>query len=227
MDPVIKRRAGPLALLALCWCAMTGGVFSGCKGLFTPAVPEAPAGAVVIPNYRSPQLTLRTMQDAMAAKALGGTAWLGAFADSTSPQTPAYHHFFDAADVSVFSAQCQCLPPSDWSWSQEQQFFLQFLNVRPGDNYVAVFDPIVENPDPPETENEALLYRRYRVIAASPDETSTLIIATGTADITFTKTTGDNWLITRWVDHVDPDVGPTPVDPYQISLGRHRLEASR
>jgi hypothetical protein len=223
----LRRGAGRLALLALCWIVMTGGVFSGCKGLFTPAVPEAPTGPPLIPNYRSPELTLRTMKEALAAKARGSSAWLGAFADSSAPGVPGYHQFFDPTDLSVFGSSCGCQVPSDWSLTQEQTFYLQFLNVRPSDNYQAVFDSVADNPDPPPTDDtHAVLHRHYQLIATSPDGNSTLIIAIGYADLTLTKV-GDQWLITRWDDHVDPLVTANPIDPYQLTLGRRRLEASQ
>ena len=34
------------------------------------------------------------------------------------------------------------------------------------------------------------------------------------------------WLITHWADRVDSTVGVVPNDPYQLSLGRRRLESA-
>jgi hypothetical protein len=216
-----------LALLALVWGALTGHVFSGCKGLFSPAVPEPPSGPPIVLDYRSPEATLRTMAAGIQAKGPGASAWFGAFADSTRPDDgTGYHQFFDQADKSAFESSCGCEAPTDWRLSQEQTFFLEFLNVRPSDDYLAVFDSVETNPDPPAGDTEALLFRRYRVLATSTDGNTTTIIAIGFADLIFTKK-ASSWLITRWVDHVDPDVGVNPTDPEQLTLGRRRLEASR
>lgn len=226
--PPAHVRFGRLALLALVWCTLTGGVFSGCRGLFTPAVPEPPSDPPIVPNFRSPEATLNTMRQGLAAKARGASAWLGAFADSTGPgDGPAFHQFFDPADLAFFQGACQCQAPSDWRVNQEQDFFVAFLDVRPADDYQVEFTVVDANPDPPPTDTQAILHRRYRVLAVSPDGSGAIVIATGYADLTFTKLTADDWLITRWDDHVDPEVGVNPSDPYLLSLGRRRLESTR
>jgi hypothetical protein len=216
-------RARAFLLAALCVAGL-----AGCRGLFTPAVPEPPIVVPFVPNYSAPLSTLTTMENAMRAKALGQTAWLDAFAsDSTGPGTPAYHHFVDPVDEAAFAGSCGgCGVPTTWDRSREQAFFLYFLGVRPSDNYLMSFRSVPERPDPEAGEETVTLYREYLVVATSPDETSTLIIARGSADITFTRIAG-SWVITVWSDHLDPDVGPFPVNPYELSLGRLRLEASR
>lgn len=210
-------------LVTLCLATL-----AGCRGLFTPAVPEPPDPITFVPNYSSPRATMNTMENALNAKALGRTAWLGAFSpDSTGVGTPAYHHFFDPADVSAFVGSCGgCAAPTTWDQSRETAFFQYFLGVRPSDNYALAFTSIPGRPDPEGTEESPTYYRKYLVIATSPDESSTLIIARGAADITFTRISG-SWVITAWSDHLDPDVGPFPVNPYELSMGRLRLEASR
>jgi hypothetical protein len=217
-----------LVVLAIGWCLMTGGVFSGCKGLFTPAVPEPPSGDPIIVNYRSPEATLNTMELGIALKGQGAAAWLGAFADSTRPEDGAgYHQFFDPADKAFFEGACQCEAPSDWGYSQEQNFYLSLLDVRPGDEYVALIDSVEDLPDPEPTDTEAVLHRHYRLLAIAPAAEDTLIIAIGYADLTLTKFTADRWLITRWDDRVDPAVGVNPTDPYLLTLGRRRLESTQ
>jgi len=221
------RRGPRLALLVIGWGVLTGHVFSGCRDLFTPAVPEPPTGQSIVLNYRSPEATLNTMEAGIVAKGRGSQAWLGGFADSTQPsETPAYHQFFDSGDVGLFEAACGCEAPPDWRASQEQNFFQAFIEVRPSDDYVLVLEPRAEQPDPQPGATQIVLYRQYQVLATAPDGNSTLIIATGLADLTFTLR-GSDWLITRWDDHVNPDVGVNPSDPYQVSLGRRRLESTR
>lgn len=216
----IERGLPRLALLALAWGTLTGGVFSGCHGLFTPVTPERPITAPIILNYRSPELTLQTMIQGIQAKDQGAVAWVGALADSSSPEDgPGFHLIFDPDDVRV----CDCPAPTIWRASDEQQFYLEFMRLSVSADYVAVFDSVDATPDPQPTDTEALLYRRYRVLASEQDG-NTSIIAVGFADLTFTKISADRWLITRWVDHVDPDVGVNPIDPEQLTLGRRRLE---
>jgi hypothetical protein len=222
MNPTTSRRLRRLTVLLIAWCATTGGVFSGCRGLFTPAIPEPPSGRPILANYRTPELTLQTMEQGIAAKAAGGAAWLGAFADSTRPEEgPAYHQVFDPAD----KAACQCTAPNDWRVPEEQNFFPSLLDVRPGDDYLAVFDSVEATPDYyPPGDTQAFLHRHYVIYANAPDGLSTLKIAVGYADLTFTRFLGpDRWLITRWEDHVDPEV----TDPDVLTLGRRRLESTR
>lgn len=216
----IARALPRLALLALVWCALTGGVFSGCRGLFTPVTPERPTTAPVIPNYRRPDLTLRTMGEAIQAKDQGTDAWVGAFADSNAPSDgPGFHLIIDPDDLRV----CNCGAPTVWRASDERQFYLEFMKLSVSAAYVAIFDSVDATPDPQPTDTQALLYRRYQVLATEEDG-NTSIIAVGYADLTFTKISTDRWLITRWVDHVDPLIGANPIDPEQLTLGRRRLE---
>ena len=218
----IGRGLPRLALLALAWCTLTGGVFSGCRGLFTPATPEPPKGAPIVLNYRSPEATLLTMTGGMQAKADGAAAWLGAFADSSRPEDgPGYHQFFDQADV----VACACEEPTDWRRKEEEQFYLYFLDtVHPSDDFVVSFEPFESDPTPSETV--VILNRRYRVVAKGLDETAT-VIAIGVARLTFEKIAADRWLITRWNDRIDPDVGIQPGDSELQTLGRRRLESPR
>ena len=220
----IARGFPRLALLALAWCALTGGVFSGCRGLFTPAIPEPPKGAPIVLNYRSPESTLVTMARGMQAKADGAAAWLGAFADSSRPEDgPGYHQFFDLADV----VGCACDAPSDWGRKDEEEFYLYFLDtVHPSDDFVVYFDPYEHESDPVPTETVVILNRRYRVVALGLDETAT-VIAIGWGRIQFEKIAADRWLITRWHDHIDPDLVIPPGDLEQLTFGRRRLESPR
>ncbi len=223
-----RVRARALLALALVWLTLTGGVFSGCRGLFTPAIPEPPSGRPIVVDYRSPDATLRTMAQGIQAKGQGASAWLGAFADSSRPEDgPGYHQFFDPNDLAFFQSACGCEAPTSWRNSQEQAFFLEFIGVRPSDDYAILFEEIEQEPDPPAEDALAVLHRRYRVLATSPDGNSTRIIAIGLVSLTVSKIAADRWLITRWQDRVDPAVGVNPTDPDQLSLGRRRLESTR
>jgi len=207
-----------MTLLLLAWFLVSGHVLSGCNGLFKPATPDPPSGPPVQLDYSSPEASLKTMEDGIAAKGQGASAWLGAFADSTSPLSDfGYHQIFDPNDLASFVASGGTAP-IDWGWSEEQAFYLEFIGLRPSDNYVAVFDSLDFPQDPPREADHALLYRSYKVVAR-PVEGDTTIIAVGIADITFKRTSTNQWLISRWVDHVDPGAGTD-----QITLGRRRLD---
>lgn len=226
MAPVIPRllaRGLPrLALLALVWAALTGGVFSGCRGLFTPATPPPPTGEPLIADYRSPELTLQTMSKGMQAKGDGASAWLGAFPDSSRPEDgPGFHQFFDRGDVAYYYDVSGQEAPADWDVKKEREFYLEFLNVAPTAGYDVTFEVATQYPDPTPGETEREINRRYRVDAVGQDENSQ-IIAIGIAHFTFTLI-GDRWLITKWQDQIDETVGVHPVDPEQQTLGRRRL----
>lgn len=215
----IARGIPRLALLALAWCTLTGGVFSGCNGLFTPATAERPSTPPIIPNYRRPDLTLQTMIEAIQAKDQGADAWVGAFADSSSPADgPGFHLIFDPNDVLV----CDCPEPTVWRATDERQFYLEFVRLRPSAVYSATFVLNQDFPDPATFEAQVVFTRDYTVFATEEDGNSS-IIAVGRADLTFTQVSTDRWLLTRWVDHVS-EFGANPLDPDLLSLGRRRLE---
>lgn len=204
------------------------GVAAGAALLSCAPEIGPPTWPVVQPrySYATPEETLESIATALANRSSAAAGYLGAFADSTGPGTPAYHHDFDPADVAAFESGCGCQAPGDWGFSQESAFLTPFLNVRPADRYTAVFETLDEYPDPPPLATEALLARRYRVIATDANEEAS-VIAIGFAEVRFKKVAGDRWLITRWVDHLDPGIGPNPVDPNQVTLGRRRLDSTR
>lgn len=216
-----RRTLPRVALLVLTWCTLTGGVFSGCNGLFTPVTPEPPTSPPIIPDYGDAEATLATMVAAIQAKAQGADAWVGAFADSIAEGAgPGFHIRFDADDVLV----CDCPVPTTWRRADERQFYLEFMQLSPSATYGAIFLPVNDQPDPtPTSDTEVLFHRDYEVIANEESGIQSTI-AIGRADLTFTKVSGDRWLLTRWVDHVNEIVGPNPTDPEQKTLGRRRLE---
>ena len=219
------RSPARLGLLLLAWFTLSGHALSGCKGLFTPAVPEPPTGPPVQHNYSSPEATLRTMAEGMAAKGQGSSAWLGAFADSTSPDDDfGYHQIFDP-DVLAAFVQSGGTDPGDWGAKEERFFFQDFTGtVHTSDSFEAKFDSLDFPQDPPAGADEALLYRSYKVVARPVDSPDSTIIAIGIADLTFRRTRTNEWLIARWVDHFDPAVGLNPTDKEQVTLGRRRLD---
>lgn len=214
-----------LVLLAIAWFTLSGHVLSGCNGLFKPAVPDPPTGPPVLLDYSSPEATLKTMEQGIAAKGQGASAWKGAFADSVSPSDDfGYHQIFDPEVLAAF-VQSGGTAPLDWGWPQEENFYLVFINsVHPSDNFEAKFDSLDFPQDPPRGADEALLYRGYKLVARPVEGGDSTIIAIGTADLTFKRTRTNQWLIARWVDHFDPAVGLIPADQEQVTLGRRRLD---
>lgn len=221
------RRALPrLAFLAMVWGVLSGGVFSGCRGLFTPAIPEAPTGPPIVLDYSEPVDVLRTMTAGLEAKAQGSSAWLGGFADAARGDSVDYHQVFDAVDLSAFEASCGCAAPTDWQVSQEREFYGSLVDVRPSDEYAMAFDSLQTDPDPAPADHKVTYFRKYTLIARDPDSGSSLIIGIGFARLTFTEVEVNRWAISRWEDQVDPDVGGNPGDE-RLTLGRRRMESIR
>jgi len=224
LSPRAWRRApARLGLLLLVWFAVSGHALSGCQGLFKPAIPEPPSGPPVQNDYSSPEATLRTMAEGMAAKGQGSDAWLGAFADTAKIEF-GYHQIFDPNVLAGF-VQSGGDDPGDWQWKEESLFFPEFISgVHTSDTFEAKFDSLDFPQDPPAEADLAVLYRSYKIVAKPVDSPDSTIIAIGTADLTFRRTRTSEWLIVRWVDHVDPAVGLNPKDPEQVTLGRRRLD---
>jgi hypothetical protein len=190
---------------------MTGGVFGGCGHLFKPATPEAPTEKPVVLHYETVELTLKTMENGIAAKAGGVDAWLGAF-DPTS-----YQQVFDPDDVS----HCGCQAPTEWGYLAEQSAYLYLIGFRPADSYSLAFSAWPEaGAEPVATPDEATIFRRYQIVANSPDGNSSLIVAIGTVELTL-KNIGGNWLITKWIDHRDIKAAPD-----LETMGTRRLEST-
>ena len=201
--------------MGVTWLTLTG---SGCN-LFEPAQPEHPNAEAIIPDYSDPDRTLDMIAQAVRDKARtnGSSIYIGAFADSTSPTTPAYHHFFWHTDVE----DTGITPPADWSDSHELNFYSKFINLR-GDEYQFIWEPDDESGLDDLGVRTAKLYRRYRVVTETEEGIGTGTIALGFADLTLVKGADESWRITIWRDRVDQtaDVGAE-----EVTLGRRRLNS--
>lgn len=207
----------PLLLwLAVCavWLVLVG---AGCN-LFEPDDPEPPSEQAILPDYRTPDRTLDMIALALRDKARtnGTSVYIGAFADSTAPDTPAYHHFFWPTDV----AQSGVTPPADWGVSHELNFYSKLLHLR-GDEYQLIWLADEENPDDTR-EQRVDIHRHYEVVTETPDGTITGTLALGFADLTLVKGADGNWRVTIWSDRVDPAADP---GADEVSLGRRRLSS--
>jgi hypothetical protein len=195
----------------------------GCTNAFRPAVAEPPVTAAIPVNYSSAAATLNTMVQAMAAKTSGTDAYMGALADSTHSTTPGFHQFFHPLVVQRWESLTGRSAPADWDPASERRFFEYLANLR-SDPYALEWTVDDNHPDTGAEANTDSLYRNYRVYSLAEDGAAT-IIARGSARLQFVRTSDNRWVITRWYDIVDPDVGPTPDDPDQLTLGARRLES--
>ena len=209
----MKRSLMRVLAMGMTWLTLTG---SGCN-LFEPAQPEPPNEEAIIPDYSAPDQTLDMIAQAMRDKARtnGSSIYIGAFADSTSPTMPAYHHFFWPTDV----IDTGITPPADWSVSHERNFYSKFINLR-GDEYELKWDLDEVSGLDKIGVRTAEIHRLYRVITNTAEGDSNGTIARGFADLTLVKGADESWRIVIWNDRADPtaDVGAE-----EVTLGRRRL----
>lgn len=201
---------------AALWVCLAG---AGCN-LFRPADPEAPNADAILPDYSSPEATLDMLSRAIHDKARtnGSSVYIGAFAESTSSNTPAYHQFFWPSDIDN-CASCGGVAP-DWGLTLERDFYNRFVGLR-GDEYELIW-ALDEFHDDDERETRYEIHRHYEVITETSDGTVTGALAKGFADLIMIKGLDGNWRITVWNDRVDPDADP---GADEITLGRRRLGA--
>jgi len=148
------RRAWATALV-VAWA------IGGCD-YFKAAQPEAPILGGFTPSYVSPEATLQTVADALADKArtVGLTAYVDAFADSTSASTPAFHQFFWSTDAAAWEAAGHTVP--DWTIKEEKNFYIKFVNLQP-QAYELEWLPDQDLPDDPLSADVAHWHRHYLV----------------------------------------------------------------
>lgn len=220
----IARQACTLAALAL---ALT--TLGGCRNPFTPADPEPPAAGGVVENFSTPARLLDTISDAIADKGQtgGSAAYANAFADSTQSSERAFYAFHWPAAIDAWRAVSQRDPPNPWNLRLERAFYDYLVGYRPTASYTMTWndDPTSESDDiEGTTPGFALIHRRY-ILFTSVSETDVTVIAVGYADIYLYKANG-RWFIYRWQDRVDPEIGVSPADTEQLSMGARRLEST-
>lgn len=217
MGPVIRWR-GAGAALALGGLAL---LVAGC-GLFEPTSPEVGStGEVLLANYSDPESCLAYMALGVERKDnVGLTAYIGALADSASDGV-GFHAFFDAAVWNAYTG----IKPDDWTLSYEEtQFYPAFIALR-SDSYDMRWLPDEQHPlDETIDSDHVILHRKYEVYALSTNES--LLIAVGFADLYFTRVSASRWVLTRWQDRVDPDIGVNPADEMWRTFGYWRLNAT-
>lgn len=200
-----------------CAAVASLAALAGC-GYFQPTRPRPPIDdEPLIGNYDSPAATLQTVADAIAAKGTGASVYRLAFADSTSPTTPAYHQFFAVEDEQEYKSTTHLDVPA-WTLNDEITFYSSFASYRP-DSYTVTWaqDPI--HPDFPD-QNPAELHRRYTVTAGRG--AGAVVIAVGYADLQLVQGPDAQWRITIWEDRRDPEANP---NLEQRTLGWRRLNS--
>ena len=200
---------------ATLWVALAG---AGCD-LFRPANPERPDERAILADYTDPDQTLdmiaRAIQD--KARTNGSSVYIGAFAESTSATTPAYHQFFWPSDVDN-CASCGGVAPN-WGRTLEGDFYNWFVSLR-GDEYQMTWVP--DDTHPPDVrETRAEISMHYEITTQTSDGEVTGALAKGFADLVLVRGLDGNWRITIWNDRIDPNADP---GAEEVSLGRRRLE---
>lgn len=222
-------RRGPSrpAAGALGWAACV--LLGGCINPFAPARPEPPvdAGTIIqIPtDFTQPERVLNTLALAVAAKAQGNgpDAYLGAFADS-SQGDPALRIGFDPDVVAERVSAGKAQPA--WTRDKELTFYryLPTLGTASTDQFLLLFTGYPTAPSDITTDTQVTLYRQYTLTAESADNSSSVLIATGRADLTMNRVASGRWTITTWDDHRDPAY--TADDVTHPCFSRLRIDSS-
>ena len=190
-----------LLLLSAAW------VVAGCD-TFKPRRPEAPLGPPLSVSYAAPESTLDTMRRGVEDRTQQGVnAYMNALADSAK-DNHAFYAFFDTDVLKRWQTiNPGRTPPAAWSVDHERNFITIFMNSVITKSSVTMDWLPGLNPDQPGPTG-GLYFRKYVVYTYSqetgdPDDT----LAIGYAALTFAQVSASRWVITRWQDQVDLDVG--------------------
>jgi hypothetical protein len=189
------------------------GSVSGCY-LFQPRNPQPPSQGGVAMDYSAPDSSLATMARAIEARAGGNSlsAYLGALADSiVNGDRQGFLAFFDPAAVVVWENSSGRVPPAAGDLKLENQLFGSLPTLSPNPYLFSWLNDVDHPHDEVLGPNTMLLHRQYLLVAVPDGAVKDDTLAIGYADLTFIRAaTGDKWVIARWQDRVDPDVGPNP-----------------
>ncbi len=222
MATLIKR------LLTL-GCVALASLTASCTNPFRPADPPPPSGNAVVENFATPAAVLETIADAIRNKGPSGqTAYANAFAESTATRltSRAFYAFHFPAVVANWRTISQREPPSPWDLTLERNFYNYLVGVYETFDYTFVWerDSGSPNDEIDDASGTALLHRKYTLVASSESTLEVKVIAIGFVDLFLYKDSG-RWAIYRWQDRIDPQVGVTPVDPDELSMGARRLNS--
>ena len=215
-----RNPARSRGLLAVLLCAL---VMGACTNPFKPADPEPPDTTAVPEDYSSPEAVLVTMSLALSSRSTNGaTAYLRAFAESTTTGDRAYRAFYDGSVKSNWQAATNLTAPEPWDLQQETAVHSTISGIRPNDGYAWLWLPDPDSPidDDPALADTVVYHRKYTLLANKADGSSE-VIAIGYVDLAMQKKEG-RWSVFRWVDRLDPAVGvnPNPIDQRTMSWWR-------
>ena len=198
-------------------------------GLETPVQRSLQLARLPGSSYRTPDECLSTLERAIESKSgAGARAYLLAFSNPDAKiGTRAFQAVYDSRVLSAWeSAQAQ-IAPDPWGIVLERGVPTELFRIRPNYSYHFHWlrDPSAPNDD--TAADTVLFHRLYRLIASPPRNVSGAsdqIIAIGACDLSFERASG-GWSIFRWVDHADPQLGPSPPNQDARSFTWWRLES--
>lgn len=217
----MKRRPRLLA-----WTLLLVALFAlpaGCVNPFKPATPEQPTGPPLDEDFSSVDGLLATVELAIETRTQqGADTYLRAFADSTSPATPAFRAIYDPSVKQAWESIGRTAP-EPWGILLERNVHSKLSVARPTADYTFTFSP---DPDSPNDEQlpggDVLAHREYTLTATENGVAE--VIASGFADLTL-RNTGLRWVVLRWVDRVNPKYGAVP-PLHQYTFTRYRLDST-
>lgn len=212
------RAASALAALAAALLA------AGCANPFEPARPQPPDSGGITVDFSSPEKLVETLDAALENRQTAGRqAWLDALADSSGPGTRAFYAFPDPRVLADWRQSSSVPPPDPWDRGQESLFFDDFVNLFPAD-YDVTFEEDLTSPadDIDNAAGTALLHRRY--VVETTVANATVAIAVGYVDLYLVRYDG-RWFVTRWDDRLDGNIGVSPQNPENRTLGWRRLDS--
>lgn len=199
-------------------------LLGGCVNPFEPATPQPPDTGGITTDFTTPERLVQTLEIALENRqSAGRQAWLDALADSTGPGTRAFYAFQDSRVLADWRQSSPVEPPDPWDRTQESLFYDDFVNLFPAD-YEVTFDEDLTSPadDIDNSAGTALLHRRY--VVETTIANATVAIAVGYVDLHLVRYDG-RWFVTRWDDRLDANIGVSPQNLENRTLGWRRLDS--
>lgn len=210
----------PRTILALAAAVL----LAGCANPFAPATPQPPDTGGITTDFSTPENLVQTLDIALENRQTAGRqAWLDALADSSGSGTREFYAFQDPRVLADWRLSSPVAPPDPWDREQESLFYNDFVNLFAAD-YDVRFEEDLTSPadDIDNAAGTALLHRRY--VVETTIANTTVAIAVGYVDLYLVRYDG-RWFVTRWDDRLDADIGVSPQNPENRTLGWRRLDS--
>ena len=219
MGPVNVRRLAGCGILLGAWLSATGAL--GTCDFFRPAVPESPTRKPLIPNYSTPDSTLRWLAKGIEDKSgsNGQDVYMGAFAESTLANPGDRRAFYALFDVRDLLDQPNWDPNRIWNKDLERVMYSDLVR-KFANPYVMTWELYAPPGNESGGTDDSLLHRKYRIMQVTAGGDSSPV-AIGAADLHFVRSrdAANRWVIALWEDFHTRDP-----DSDQITLGKRRLE---